>query len=68
MTDKIAIHKGKEKFSNSLWWRPFFDWQKQMSDALQNISPALIPLAPVPDRKDFFVSRPVISRQKAGRF
>jgi HSP20 family protein len=45
MTDKIAIHKGKEQFPNSLWWTPFFDWQKQMNDTLQGISPTFVPPA-----------------------
>ena len=45
MTQKIAIHKGKEQFPNSLWWNPFFDWQKQMNDMLQGISPGFVPPA-----------------------
>lgn len=43
MTDKITIHKGQKQFPNSLWWTPFFDWQKQMNDTLQGISPTFVP-------------------------
>lgn len=45
MTQKIAIHKDAEQFPNSLWWKPFFAWQKQMSDTLQKINPAFMPPA-----------------------
>ncbi|MGZ9096827.1 MAG: Hsp20/alpha crystallin family protein [Micavibrio sp.] len=45
MTQKIAIHKGKEQCPSALWWRPFFDWQKQMNDTLQGISPSFVPPA-----------------------
>lgn len=45
MSQKIDIHKGKEKFPNSLWWRPFCDWQRQMNDALQSTSPTFMPSA-----------------------
>jgi hypothetical protein len=45
IAEKIAIHKAQDQLPNSLWWRPIFDWQKQMNDALQSRSPAIVPSA-----------------------
>lgn len=45
MSQKIAIHKGKEPFPNVLWWKPFFAWQKQMNDTTKGIFPFFTPAA-----------------------
>ena len=43
MTQKIAIHRGREEFPNMLWWRPLFDWQRRINETIIN---AAYPFAP----------------------
>lgn len=42
MTQKIAIHKGKEQPRNSLWWKPLLAWQEQMNDTMRQATPSFM--------------------------
>lgn len=42
MKQHVAIHKGKEALPNSLWWRPIFDWQRQVNEAMIDATPSFV--------------------------
>lgn len=58
MTPKATNHGSKEQFPNSLWWEPFYAWQKQVNDAMQCIYPFFMPAALWKVEEDIFCPFP----------
>ena len=63
MTPRAMNHGSKQHFPHSLWWEPFYAWQKQMNDAMQCVYPFFMPAALWKVEEDiFFPSRQNICR------